>query len=211
MNLLLARHGDTFEPQDPVVCIGSSCDLPLASRGIAQAHSLGRYLKKKEIFPEGLYCSPLQRTKQCAQIIQEELGLAINPTIDERLNELDYGKWTGLTAQELKQHFGKSFESWEIQSRWPKKQWKSKEAPTMQEAQSFLNFLLDTHAPDATVLAITSNGRLRCFLHCIEGALEQRVKRGDFKVQTGHLCEFLLHPKKNILIHWNTKIHLETQ
>jgi probable phosphoglycerate mutase len=206
MNLILARHGDTFEGRDSVVFIGSSCDLPLVARGIAQARTLGRYLQKKEIFPEGLYCGPLQRTQQCAHIVQEELQLAINPTVDERLNEIDYGKWTGLSTQQVQETFRKPFEDWQTQCLWPKKQWKSSEAQIIQEVQSFIRCIEEIHSPDATVLAITSNGRLRCFLRCVEGAFEQQVKRGNVKVQTGNICELLLHPKKNTLVHWNTKI-----
>ena len=44
MLLLLARHGNTFEPSDKVVWVGARTDLPLTSMGREQAAALGEGL-----------------------------------------------------------------------------------------------------------------------------------------------------------------------
>ena len=41
MKLILARHGNTFGPQDKVTWVGSTNDLPLVEEGLAQAQRFG--------------------------------------------------------------------------------------------------------------------------------------------------------------------------
>ncbi len=48
-----------------------------------------------------LYASPLQRTRETADIIGGRLGLAVR--IEPGLNELDFGDWTGLPLETLHQ------------------------------------------------------------------------------------------------------------
>ncbi len=50
--------------------------------------------------PERLYSSPLRRTREVVDRAAESLGLA--PSVDERLNELDFGDAEGLTLDEVK-------------------------------------------------------------------------------------------------------------
>src|SRR5689334_17941090 len=106
MNLILSRHGNTFGPNDPVVWAGLTNDLPLVEAGIAQAERLGRVLQIQKIRPVAVYCSSLQRTSKYASIIIERAELRLKPIVDKRLDEIDYGAWTGLTNSEIIKLFG---------------------------------------------------------------------------------------------------------
>lgn len=86
--LFLARHGETaynaegrFQGQAPV---------GLTERGVEQAHALARTAAEREW--AGLYCSPLARARQTADIVGAAIGL--EPVEDRRFMEADAGRWT---------------------------------------------------------------------------------------------------------------------
>jgi broad specificity phosphatase PhoE len=207
MRLLISRHGNTFSPCEPVVCAGARNDLPLVATGKAQAEKLADYLKLSNITPTAIYCSPLQRTRTYADIIVQQLQCFVMPTIDFRLNELDYGDWTGLTTAEITEKFGPAdFENWEKNSQWPQQgHWSSSESTVIQEVQSLADDLSKRYGPNDTVLLITSNGRLRYFLTLISGEFERHVQEHTFKVATGNVCEMDYQNNKWSLQFWNRK------
>ena len=49
-----------------------------------------------------LYSSPLERAQQTAAIIAEHTGAAVETVEDA--NEVDFGVWTGLSVEALRQH-----------------------------------------------------------------------------------------------------------
>ncbi len=91
MLIALIRHGPTdWNAQHRVQ---GSIDTPLSDLGRAKMEGLSP--------PEGFetarpFCSPKLRARQTAQL----LGL-INPTIDDRLAEQNWGSWEGLTREEM--------------------------------------------------------------------------------------------------------------
>jgi probable phosphoglycerate mutase len=72
--LIIARHGNTFNPEDTPTRVGARTDLPLVTSGQEQARKLGAWLKAQNILPETVYSSQLSRTKQTAEIAIKELG-----------------------------------------------------------------------------------------------------------------------------------------
>ena len=101
VNLLLARHGNTFEPGDPVVWVGARNDMALSTKGLVQAKSVGELLVRSELIPVARYCSELVRTTEYATIIGQELGLEGGGIQDSRLCEVDYGSWSGKSSSEV--------------------------------------------------------------------------------------------------------------
>ena len=65
IRLLIARHGNTFGPQDTVRRVGVT-DLPLVESGLIQGRKLGSYLMQNDLIPDYIYCSELLRAKQTA-------------------------------------------------------------------------------------------------------------------------------------------------
>ncbi len=73
MLLLLARHGNTFEPSDKVVWVGARTDLPLTAKGREQAAALGEGLQPMKSAIKRIVSGPLQRTREHAGIAARAL------------------------------------------------------------------------------------------------------------------------------------------
>jgi broad specificity phosphatase PhoE len=99
--IYLVRHGQTlFNREDRVQ---GRVDSPLTALGEQQAAAMGARLKAL-IAAEGgewtIQVSPLGRARQTAAIIAEITGLG-EPAVDERLIEVGYGVFEGLTRPEV--------------------------------------------------------------------------------------------------------------
>ena len=70
----------------------------LSPRGRAEIAAVAAHLATQNI--EALYSSPLQRTQETAAILSERVGLPVGSRED--VIELDFGEWTGLTADEIR-------------------------------------------------------------------------------------------------------------
>lgn len=190
MHLLFSRHGNTFDRGQKVVWVGSRNDLPLVESGRKQAEILAQSLSQRRIVPARIYCAPLQRTKEYAQIIIDQLGLSLQPLVDDRLSELDYGEWSGLSSEEIEQRFGKDvLDGWEKRSVWPKNcGWGGSEAEVLQQLKSLIAESSVGLSNNQTALFVTSNGRLRYLLKLVPGEFEIRLAQAAFKVKTGYVC-----------------------
>jgi broad specificity phosphatase PhoE len=221
MKLILARHGNTFEPGEAVVWTGATNDLPLAKEGIAQAKRLAKALLDAAIQPAAIYCGPLKRTLDYANLIateiaeQEKTKSSVNGSIprtipltviDQRLCELDYGYWTGLTDQEVIERYGvDELEAWDQRSQWPQAAgWTEAENNVIQEIQSFFEELKHCHHPNDTLLIISSNGKLRYFLSLIPGEFQKRLEQKSFKVKTGNICILDVLIDRVLVAKWNS-------
>lgn len=88
--IYVVRHGETeWNALNKVL---GRTDMPLNARGIEQAHEIARSLKDAKI--DVFLCSPLQRARQTADVISNEIG--IDYKIDERLIEQDFGCFEGV-------------------------------------------------------------------------------------------------------------------
>ena len=205
MKILLGRHGNTFGPNDTVVVAGCSNDIPLVEKGIEQANTLADALLQGDIKPKAIYCSSLRRTKDYAQIIIQRLDLPYQSLVDTRLNEIDYGDWTGLSNHQVCTQFSEQdLQNWDEQCIWPEGgNWKGSPQETQSEVQSFASDLSKKYTEDDLVLVITSNGRLRYFLQLVDGELPKRIEDKTFKVKTGNICEIAVENESFQLIFWN--------
>ena len=207
MNLILSRHGNTFTPGETAVWTGSTNDLPLVEKGLEQAEAFAKALKAQGVRPAAVYCGPLKRTRAYAGLVVERLGLAVPPVVDERLQELDYGEWTGLTNDMVKERFGEAaLKAWDERCEWPPKDkggWGGSPEETEAEAREFVAELQEQYGASDTVVAVTSNGRLRYFLALADGELERRVKEGTFKVKTGAVGKLVFADGRAAVAYWN--------
>ncbi len=104
--LIIIRHAES--EWNPVGRYQGLLDPDLTERGRKQAELLGRELKKHSL--DVLYTSPLKRTLETARIIGKHLGL--EPVVDDRIREIDHGRWSGLLVEEVKKRFPEEFETW---------------------------------------------------------------------------------------------------
>jgi probable phosphoglycerate mutase len=180
--LILARHGNTFKPEDTPVWVGARSDLPLVEKGVTQAQALAEALQKAGIAPQSLTSGPLQRTSQMATIIAETLNIPrATIRIDPRLREIDYGAWEGKSTEAIiAAGGGAELAAWNKSSVFPTSPgWSPSEAQLIIDTCAIL-----AEARTGTALIITSNGILRFFARAV-------INAGDFtdrKVATGHIC-----------------------
>jgi broad specificity phosphatase PhoE len=92
LTLLLTRHGKTAAGD---VMLGGQLDLPLEPEGRGQAGALARRLAGVRI--DRIIASPMLRALETAQTIATGRPVGI----DDRLRELDYGRWESLTYAEI--------------------------------------------------------------------------------------------------------------
>jgi probable phosphoglycerate mutase len=72
----------------------------LTERGRAEIAAAAERLATEKI--AAIYASPLQRTRESAEIVADRLGLPI--TFREDVLELDFGEWTGVTFDSIRAH-----------------------------------------------------------------------------------------------------------
>lgn len=88
LSLVLTRHGKAA-PSD--VMLGGHLDPPLLPEGRREAVALGRRLREVRI--DRIVSSPMRRALETAELVAD--GRPIE--IDERLREISYGRWEGMT------------------------------------------------------------------------------------------------------------------
>ncbi len=195
--LILARHGNTFEPGQKVVWVGSRDDLPLTEQGRKQALEIAAMCRLSSLKIDSIIAGPLNRTRTYANLIADDLKFAAQISIDDRLNELDYGSWSGLSDQEVICRFGAdALSAWHQSGEWPNlSDWGSNPARIADEVNAFLEEVRPQLVASRNVLAVTSNGRLKFFLRALaEDFLRFREAGGILKVATGNFCLFSLGP-----------------
>ena len=92
LTLILTRHGEAA-PGD--IMLGGQLDVTLTPEGRQEAQMLARRLAGIRI--DRIVSSPMLRALETAQTLAT--GRPVE--VDERLRELDYGRWEGLTYEEI--------------------------------------------------------------------------------------------------------------
>ena len=100
----LVRHGEHV--MQGRLIAGRIPGFGLSAKGRAEAAAVAERLAGETV--EGVYASPLDRTRETAEVIALRLGLPVG--LRDDLAELDFGEWTGLTFDEVKTD--RRFEQW---------------------------------------------------------------------------------------------------
>jgi broad specificity phosphatase PhoE len=112
--LYMLRHGETAWNTERRM--QGTKDSPLTERGRRQALAVAYTLKAELALDPGptiFWRSPLGRTRETAEIIGRELGLAPGDwRDDERLVELCYGEWEGFNWKEIEAHTPNALADW---------------------------------------------------------------------------------------------------
>jgi len=172
MRLLLARHGQT-DWNDAGKFQGMS-DIPLNALGLEQARLLAERLKNEKI--DVIYSSALKRAHKTATIVGESHSIGVVPRED--LNERTYGKWDGLTEEQIREQYGEDFDAY-CKDRYDV-------APTEGESikqitQRVAAFLEMVKGEEGTVLVVTHSGTLRGLLDGLLDYSHEEVANLRFK------------------------------
>lgn len=104
---ILVRHGQTAWNREGR--FRGREDLPLDEVGLEQAEAAGQRIAATWSV-SAVYTSPLLRARQTAQAIARTLALTPQPL--EGLLDLDYGRWQGLSPQEVEERYGDLYAAW---------------------------------------------------------------------------------------------------
>ncbi|HUO37513.1 MAG TPA: histidine phosphatase family protein [Mycobacterium sp.] len=96
MTVILLRHGRSTSNTAQVLA-GRAEGIDLDDKGREQADALVRRIGSLPI--RALVTSPLLRCRRTVEPLAAALGL--EPIVDERLSEVDYGQWTGRKIGDL--------------------------------------------------------------------------------------------------------------
>ena len=114
--IYLIRHGMPEKSTSEKVYIGVT-DIPLSTRGSAEAAQLGRYFLHhlSATTTVRILTSPLQRCRQTAEEIYRVLsdgGIKLSePSVVEALHEIGLGEWEGKRVQEIRERFPEMYEA----------------------------------------------------------------------------------------------------
>lgn len=117
--LVLVRHGRTALTESHKISGGDGDDPELSAAGIGDAaaaasviQQLGRDGRWKHIPPvTAVVASPMNRTRQTAEIIAAPLGIAV--ALNENLREIGFGDWDGLTNEQVAEETPEALAAWQ--------------------------------------------------------------------------------------------------
>jgi len=105
--IILVRHGQT--EWNRIERFRGRADVPLNQTGLAQAELTGRRIAA-EWLPAAIYAGPLSRTIQTAEAISSCCHLPVG--VEQRLIDIDYGEWQGLTPDEVRERWAETLSAW---------------------------------------------------------------------------------------------------
>ena len=111
--LYFLRHGQTALSREDMFC-GSGLDPELTPEGMEMAHAFAKAYRKTEW--QAVYSSGLRRSITTAQPLCD--ALEINLQVRVELNEIAYGRWEGLTKEQVNKEFQDEYRSWLADPAW---------------------------------------------------------------------------------------------
>lgn len=200
--VLIVRHGNTFDKGDIVTRVGKHTDLPLSTSGLTQATALGDYLA--ENYPElaAVFTSSLVRTRETAEVALTRAGISPPVTASGDFDEIDYGPDENKPEAEVVDRVGAdAIRAWETQGV-PPADWKVNPDALKQTWRDFFQ-KVKLDYPGQTVMVVTSNGIARFAPYCLKD-FETWEKSHQFKMRTGAISLFSCQDKDWTCSYWNT-------
>jgi probable phosphoglycerate mutase len=100
--LIFIRHGETDWNREGR--LQGQYDVPLNAKGRDQARSAGHLLQQFGVASYAFFASPLQRARET--MLRVRAACNLRPfeafAVDDRLKELAFGRWEGLTWPEIR-------------------------------------------------------------------------------------------------------------
>lgn len=105
--IFLVRHGETVLTAEDR--FAGATNVPLSNGGREQAQRLAQRLAGVEI--SAVYASPLDRTRETAEILAKPHGLTVGLSSD--LREISHGHWEEMTRQQVEAQFPAEAAAWD--------------------------------------------------------------------------------------------------
>jgi len=105
--IIFLRHAQAENNTKRILAGRTEC-VPLTKTGIEQAERIAKYLAPIEI--SAIYSSPIERAKHTAEIVANTFdGDTVGVELDERLTEIDMGKFTRMNYDDMFAKYGNIF------------------------------------------------------------------------------------------------------
>jgi broad specificity phosphatase PhoE len=176
--LIFLRHGET--DWNVAGRLQGQADVALNAKGEAQAEEAGRIVGRilgrnpDRLGAFDYVSSPLLRSRRTMELARGALGLdPFTYRLDDRLIELSFGQWEGMTWPQVKAHSphmaaAREADKWSLQ-------------PPDGESYAMLSERirpwLDTLGQDT--IAVAHGGVARCLMHLVGGAPTERAPSLD--------------------------------
>lgn len=204
--LIIARHGNTFGPDDTPTRVGARTDLPLVESGHIQAKKIGSWLKENKLYPEIVYSSQLKRTIETAELALRELHYKQPVFKLDIFNEIDYGVDENQTEKQVISRIGtQAIQDWDIKAIVPDG-WRFDPQECINNWTNFAAQILKDNQKDAddVVMVVTSNGIAR-FAPYLAGNFEDFTNNHKIKLSTGALGVLEFSHDQWIVKDWNIR------
>ena len=202
MKLIIARHGLTdwnlsgrFQGQT---------DTSLNQTGSDQALALGKWLANEKL--DYIYCSDLQRAHKTALAVAQHQSCPVQK--DNRLRELNFGEWEGLTFQQIQKRHPNALKDWleiPIEAAPPGGETLSQMADRI---ESILGTIRRKHK-NGTVLLVAHGGPIQVLL-CLALNIPP-ICYWQFSISQASISELGIYPQGAILNRMNETCHLRNQ
>jgi 2,3-bisphosphoglycerate-dependent phosphoglycerate mutase len=202
--LIVARHGNTFNSDEPPRRIGRKTDIDLVANGIEQARNLGKALVKLNFIPNKVYSAVLKRSANTTKIALETAGLSsgmveYSPLFDE----IDYGPDENKLESEVIERIGEEgIRRWNAKGIVPPL-WEV-DVTAIKNSWLKLAEQIASNQQKQTCLVVTSNGIAR-FSPVITGDLKKFSESYNLKIATGAMCIFEYVSNSWEVKEWNLK------
>lgn len=218
--LIIARHGNTFLPEQTPTRVGRNTDLPLVEE--QRGRAIGKYLLSRGIALDKAYAAPLKRTMGTAQLALEELDSDLNIIPIDAFVEVDYGPDENKTENEVMMRLGREYvksdqltigsedeylkygknilKEWDAEAIVPQG-W---QVDAQQIIEAWHSFAAEIGEGE-TVLLCSSNGIIRFAPHILAQPYDEFCQQHEIKVATGSVSIFEEQNGKWMCSEWNSK------
>lgn len=183
ITLIIARHGNTFEPDEIPTRVGKYTDLKLAKKGYEQGYKLGFKLLNDDMVPNTIFASTLVRTQDTAKAACEAMGIKADVQCLDIFDEIDYGPDENKPEDLVVGRIGQqAINDWNDYAIVPDG-WCVDPDKVIDDWQKFALKLVK-NGQNKIVLVVTSNGIAR-FAPYITGDYDDFYKKYPLKLRTG--------------------------
>ena len=198
-HLYLVRHGTTVWHAENRYA--STTDVALDPGGYSQAERLGAWASEAAL--TAIWCSPLNRARETAGPSARAAGL--EPRIDERLREIDFGQIEGKTMAEAEQLFPEEIRRFKADPATYPMPGGEDPHRAARRAVSALTDIASAH-PQGRVLIVAHNTLIRLMLCSLFSIPLARYRTVFPAVRNGALTEIGLADENAALLQYNSPL-----